>query len=87
MAESTVEAVVEPTIEARIQAVIDRDIRGYIERDGGSLRFVQFSEGIVFVEMSGTCKTCAAAAITLKSGVERQLRRAIREVKEVRLAE
>jgi Fe-S cluster biogenesis protein NfuA len=33
------------------------------------------------------CKTCSAAMITLKSGVERQLHRALREVKEVRLAE
>jgi Fe-S cluster biogenesis protein NfuA len=72
-------------INEQIQAVLDRDVRGYIERDGGSIRFVEFRDGIVYVEMSGTCKTCSAAMITLKAGVERHLRRALREVKEVRL--
>ncbi len=75
------------TIEERIQGVIDRDIRSYIERDGGTLHFVKFESGIVYVTMSGTCKTCSAVTITLKAGVERHLRRALREVKEVRLAE
>jgi Fe-S cluster biogenesis protein NfuA len=78
-----IETNVETSIEAGIEAIIARDIRPYIERDGGSIAFKEFRDGVVFVELSGACRSCSAHSITLKAGVERALRRAFREVRSV----
>lgn len=75
------------SLEERVNTVIDELIRPYIERDGGKISFHSFNatEATVFVELSGACSTCAASSITLKAGVERILRKEIREVKSVKL--
>jgi Fe-S cluster biogenesis protein NfuA len=71
----------------RVTMIIDEKIRPLIERDGGKISFHHIENGIVFVQLSGACSTCAAANITLKSGVERILRKEIRDVKSVRMYE
>jgi Fe-S cluster biogenesis protein NfuA len=72
-----------PELIAGITETINISIRPYIERDGGSIAFKDFRDGIVYVELSGACSSCAAHSITLKSGVERSLRKAFREVRAV----
>ncbi|MCS6808222.1 MAG: NifU family protein [Bacteroidota bacterium] len=69
----------------RITMIIDEKIRPLIERDGGKIIFHHVDKGTVFVELSGSCTTCAASHITLKAGVERILRKEIRDVKAVQL--
>jgi Fe-S cluster biogenesis protein NfuA len=70
-------------LHSNIIATIETQIRPLIERDGGSIAFKDFKEGVVYVELSGACSSCAATSITLKAGVERLLRKAFREVKSV----
>lgn len=72
-------------LEERVISVIDEHIRPYIERDGGRITFHSIEDATVFVELSGACSTCSAANITLKAGVERVLRKEVREVKSVQL--
>lgn len=45
-------------------------IRPYINRDGGDIKFVEYKDGIVYVEMTGACVGCAALDTTLTDGVE-----------------
>jgi len=71
----------------RVTMIIDEKIRPFIERDGGKITFHSIENGTVFVQLSGACTTCSASNITLKSGVERILRKEIRDVKAVRLHE
>ena len=70
--------------EEQIKALLNARIRPAVKKDGGDIKFISFKDGIVLVEMQGTCKGCPYAMRTLKEGVERILKTYISEVKEVR---
>lgn len=58
-------------------------IRPYLQRDGGDIEVVDIVDGIVKVRLRGACGTCPMSTMTLKMGVERQLKQDVPEVKEV----
>jgi Fe-S cluster biogenesis protein NfuA len=58
-------------------------IRPFLQRDGGDIQFVEFVDGIVKVKLQGACGSCPMSMMTLKMGVEKQLKQEIPEVKEV----
>ncbi len=67
----------------RIENVIAQ-IRPYLEADGGNIHFVELTdENVVIVELTGACGSCPMSTMTLKSGVERAMIKAIPEVKSV----
>lgn len=72
------------SMEKRIEEVLER-VRPALQRHGGGVEFVAFdpSTGIVRVRLSGTCRGCPLASLTLKAGVESLLREAIPEITEV----
>ncbi len=70
-------------LETKIAEMIHSTIRPLIERDGGVITFHSFADGVVYVQLSGACQSCAAVSLTLKAGVERTLRKAFREVHSV----
>lgn len=45
-----------------------------LERDGGGLELIGIKEGIVYLRLIGHCVACPASDMTLKNGIERQLR-------------
>ena len=57
----------EDTIEL-IKATLDK-IRPFINRDGGDVEFVDFIDGIVYVNMKGACQDCMMIDTTLSDGV------------------
>jgi Fe-S cluster biogenesis protein NfuA/nitrite reductase/ring-hydroxylating ferredoxin subunit len=59
------------------------EVRPYIESHGGALELLDVEDGVVHVQMSGSCSGCAASAITLKRGVEEKLRERYAGFKEV----
>ena len=68
---------------AKVEKVIDQ-IRPYLQADGGNIKFVKISEdNIVYVELQGACKGCPMSMMTLKSGVEEAMKKAIPEIKSV----
>ena len=68
---------------SRIIEVIET-IKPYIQGDGGDIEFVDVDEnGVVQVRLRGACVGCPSAAMTLKFGVERNLKEKIPEVTEV----
>ncbi len=71
-------------VTAQIRGLLDARIRPAVKRDGGDIKFCKFENGIVFVEMQGSCKGCPYAMVTLKEGVEKVLKTYIPEVREVR---
>jgi NFU1 iron-sulfur cluster scaffold homolog, mitochondrial len=73
------------TIEQQISAIIDEHVRPYIEMDGGSIEFTRYESNIVYVRLSGACNTCPSSSLTLKGGVERQIRRRLPEVLSVEM--
>lgn len=71
------------SLEARVGAMLDT-IRPALQADGGDIELVSVdADGVVSVRLRGACVGCPSAQITLKMGVERNLKAQIPEVKEV----
>ncbi len=69
--------------EIKIQQILHDYVRPAVEQDGGAISYKSFDEGIVTVELRGSCSGCPSSTITLKSGIENLLKRMVPEVKEV----
>jgi len=70
-------------IEKKIIQILDTKIRPAVARDGGDIKFKEFNNGKVKVELQGSCSGCPSSTMTLKKGVENLLCHYIPEVKEV----
>ena len=70
-------------IEKQIIKILDTKIKPAVARDGGDIKFKQFKDGIVTVQLQGSCSGCPSSTMTLKQGVQNLLCHYIPEVKEV----
>ena len=70
-------------IEQKIVKILDQKIRPAVARDGGDIKFKEFKNGIVKVELQGSCSGCPSSTMTLKQGVQNLLCHYIPEVKGV----
>ena len=70
-------------IEMRIIKILDQKIRPAVARDGGDIKFKEFKDGIVKVQLQGSCSGCPSSTMTLKQGVQNLLCHYIPEVKQV----
>lgn len=71
-------------IVTQIKELLDTRVRPAVAQDGGDILFDRFEDGVVYLEMRGSCSGCPSSLATLKSGVENMLRHYIPEVNEVR---
>ena len=71
------------TVEGQIIKILENKIRPAVARDGGDIKFKEFKDGVVRVELQGACSGCPSATLTLKQGVQNLLCHYIPEVKEV----
>lgn len=69
--------------EIKIQQILNDYVRPAVEQDGGAISYRSFNEGIVTVELRGSCSGCPSSTITLKAGIENLLKRMVPEVTEV----
>jgi Fe-S cluster biogenesis protein NfuA len=70
------------TVE-KIIDVLDTYVKPAVEVDGGMISFKSFYNGVVTVEMKGSCSGCPSSTVTLKRGIEGMLQRMVPEVTEV----
>lgn len=70
-------------LEIKIQQILHDYVRPAVEQDGGAISYKSFDEGVVTVELRGSCSGCPSSTITLKSGIQNLLQRMVPEVKEV----
>ena len=70
-------------IEKKIINLLETKIRPAVARDGGDIIFKEFKDGIVKVELQGSCSGCPSSTMTLKQGVQNLLCHYLPEVKEV----
>ena len=70
-------------VEKKIIKILETKIKPAVARDGGDIKFVAFKEGIVTVQLQGSCSGCPSSTITLKRGVENLLTHYIPDVKQV----
>ncbi len=60
-------------IVGQIKKVLDEYVRPAVESDGGAISFRSFEEGVVRVELRGSCSGCPSSTITLRDGIQRLL--------------
>ena len=70
-------------IEKKIIKILETKISPAVARDGGDIKFKEYKDGKVKVEMQGSCSGCPSSTMTLKQGVENLLKHYIPEVTEV----
>lgn len=70
-------------MKEKVERVLKK-IRPSIQADGGDVKLIDVSDGVVKVKLTGACVGCPMASMTLKQGIEAMLKKEIPEVKEVR---
>lgn len=73
----------ESEIVGKIKVILDEYIRPAVEQDGGAINFHSFEDGVVKVQLQGSCSGCPSSTVTLKAGIENLMKRMIPEVTEV----
>ena len=73
----------ETQVVAQILEILDTYIKPAVETDGGMISFKSFNEGVVTVELKGSCSGCPSSTVTLKRGIGGLLTKMVPEVKEV----
>jgi NFU1 iron-sulfur cluster scaffold homolog, mitochondrial len=62
-------------VEARVIEVLEQYIRPAVEQDGGLITFKELKDGVLTVQMRGSCSGCPSSTLTLKAGIEALLKR------------
>ena len=70
-------------IEKKIIKILDQKIRPAVAKDGGDIKFKEFKNGVVKVQLQGSCSGCPSSTMTLKQGVQNLLCHYLPEVKGV----
>ena len=68
----------------KIKEILDTKVRPAVAKDGGDITFQSFDNGIVYLQMKGSCSGCPSSTATLKAGIENMLKHYVPEVREVR---
>ena len=70
-------------IEKKIVKILETKVRPAVARDGGDIKFKDYKDGVVTVNLQGSCSGCPSSTMTLKQGVQNLLCHYIPEIKEV----
>jgi len=73
----------ETETERQIIQLLEEYVRPAVEGDGGAINFRSFTDGVVQLELRGSCSGCPSSTVTLKQGIQNLLTRMVPEVKEV----
>lgn len=81
---NTHHAIPATEVENKIIEVLEQYIRPAVQQDGGLITFKELKDGVVTVQMRGSCSGCPSSTMTLKAGIEALLKRLLpNDVKEV----
>src|ERR1700753_3135704 len=69
---------------ATIKELIETRVRPAVANDGGDITFRGFKEGVVYLNMKGSCAGCPSSTATLQHGIQNLLRHFVPDVTEVR---
>lgn len=67
----------------RIREIIDIEIRPAVAMDGGDITFERYEDGVVYLEMIGSCSGCPSSTMTLKMGIQNRLQQEFSEIRDV----
>jgi Fe-S cluster biogenesis protein NfuA len=66
-----------------IRHLLNEYVKPAVESDGGAIDFVSFKDGVVKVQLRGSCSGCPSSTVTLKDGIQALLTTELPEVKSV----
>ena len=69
-------------VEERVQGAL-REMRPYLDSHGGDVRLLGVEEGVVRLELQGSCSGCPSSALTLRHGIEEAIYKAAPDVERV----
>ena len=69
---------------ATIKDLIETRVRPAVANDGGDITFRGFKDGIVYLNMKGSCAGCPSSTATLQHGIQNLLKHFVPDVVEVR---
>jgi Fe-S cluster biogenesis protein NfuA len=69
-------------MKEKVEEVLQK-LRPMLQRDGGDIELIDVIDGVVKVKLTGACGSCPMSMMTLKMGVEGELKKQIPDVKEV----
>jgi Fe-S cluster biogenesis protein NfuA len=69
---------------ATIKDLIETRVRPAVANDGGDITFRGFKDGIVYLNMKGSCSGCPSSTATLQHGIQNLLKHYVPDVVEVR---
>lgn len=78
----TLSSAQDPLI-AQIVELLHTRVRPAVEQDGGDIVFNRFEDGILYLELRGSCSGCPSSTATLKNGIENMMKHYIPEIREV----
>ena len=67
----------------KIINILDTKVRPAVAKDGGDIKFKEFKNGVVLVQLQGSCSGCPSSTMTLKQGVQNLLCHYVPEVNKV----
>ena len=70
-------------MEEKVRKALYDQVRPAVQLDGGDLELISVEDGVVTVRMFGACEGCPLTPVTLRAGIERILKEAVPEIKEV----
>ncbi len=71
------------TLYRKVEEALDT-IRPYLEADGGNVEVIEITEDKTLrIELMGACKTCSMSHMTMRSGIEETIKRAVPEIKNI----
>jgi Fe-S cluster biogenesis protein NfuA len=71
------------TLYRKVEEALD-SIRPYLEADGGNVEIIEItSDQTLKIELKGACKSCHMSHMTMKSGIEETIKRAVPEIKQI----
>lgn len=63
-----------------VAKVMEETVLPFVHGHGGDIRLIEVADGVVIVQLFGACATCPASMLTLKGGVQRQLREQLPDI-------
>jgi len=69
---------------ATIKDLIETRVRPAVANDGGDITFRGFKDGVVYLNMKGSCAGCPSSTATLQHGIQNLLKHFVPDVVEVR---
>ena len=60
--------------------ILNAKVKPAVAKDGGDIDFKKFKDGVVYLNLQGSCAGCPSSSITLKNGIENLLKHYVRDV-------